>query len=54
MKFSVDIYISFVQIKSRQRYERDPSILVGEVELLYEQTGKCILIIIDEIQKIPM
>ncbi len=52
-KYEADIYISFARIKSRQRYEIDPSLLTGEVESLYEKKGKSVFVIIDEIQKVP-
>jgi len=45
--------ISFVDAHVRQRYEKEPTLLAGEIEVLFQETKKKSLIIIDEIQKVP-
>ncbi len=52
-KLKPDLSISFIQPRVRLQYERDPSSLADEVELL-NKTVKCPLIIIDEVQKNPL
>ena len=53
-RFNPDLLISFIQPDIRQRYEKAPSILKGEVEALRPQKGaKRPLIILDEVQKVP-
>lgn len=42
-----------VQPAVRQRYERNPSLLAGEIEALPRSTGKPPLVVIDEVQKVP-
>lgn len=48
-----DIEISFVQAKSRLRYEKDPSLLERELEQVIATSSDKPLVFIDEIQKIP-
>lgn len=53
-RFNPDLLISFIQPDIRQRYEKAPSILKGEVEALDSQKGaKKPLVILDEVQKVP-
>ena len=59
-------YLSLIQPRVRQRYERDPSLLADEVTALaqkhqlaqtqkdsVQKTGRLPLVIIDEVQKVP-
>jgi predicted AAA+ superfamily ATPase len=49
-----DLLISFVRPDVRQRYEKNPAILAGEVEALKPLTSnRRPLVLLDEIQKIP-
>ena len=48
-----DLSISFVRPDVRQRYEKNPELLIGEVEAL-EPVKKRKLIFLDEVQKVPM
>jgi len=50
---SKDLSISFIQPKIRQRYEKDPGLLVGEVESLPVKEGERPIVVLDEIQKVP-
>lgn len=53
-QFKHDLLISFVQPDIRQRYEKSPQLLKGEVESLgLTETGKRPLVILDEVQKVP-
>lgn len=53
--FSFDLSISFVQPDVRQRYEKSPHLLKGEVESLVSAAkGKRPLVVLDEVQKIPI
>lgn len=50
-----DLFISFIGPGTRQRYEKRPSILRGEIEALKSKTSSKIpLVLIDEIQKVPV
>ncbi len=54
-RFKSDLFISFVQPDVRQRYEKSPHLLKGEVELLArDASGKRPLVVLDEVQKIPV
>jgi uncharacterized protein len=54
-RFDHDLLISFVPPDIRQRYEKSPHLLKGEVEALTPSgTGKRPLIILDEVQKVPV
>lgn len=54
-QFKSDLSISFVQPDIRQRYEKSPHLLKGEVELLANAVrGKRPLVILDEVQKNPI
>jgi len=54
-QFKSDLSISFVQPDVRQRYEKSPHLLKGEVEALGSAIkGKRPLVILDEVQKIPI
>lgn len=53
-RFNPDLLISFTQPDIRQRYEKAPSMLKGEVEALTPPKGaKRTLVILDEVQKVP-
>jgi predicted AAA+ superfamily ATPase len=54
-RFKHDLLVSFVQPDTRQRYERSPHLLNGEVEsLIPAKAGKRPLVILDEVQKVPV
>lgn len=48
-----DLFISLVLPSVRLRYEKDPSLLYGEIEALHEKLKKSPLIMLDEVQKVP-
>lgn len=53
-RFDSHLVISFVQPDVRQRYEKSPHLLKGEVESLNPASGgKRPLVILDEVQKVP-
>ena len=54
-RFDSDLSISFVQPDIRQRYEKSPHLLKGEVESLAPKAGsRRPLVILDEVQKVPV
>jgi len=54
-QFKHDLLISFVEPDIRQRYEKSPHLLKGEVEsLVAAETNKRPLVILDEVQKVPV
>ena len=54
-QFKSDLSISFVQPDVRQLYEKAPQLLKGEVEaLVSDEKGKRPLVILDEVQKVPV
>ena len=54
-RFDSDLSISFVRPDIRQRYEKSPDLLRGEVEsLVSKTTQKRPLVILDEVQKVPV
>lgn len=52
-KLSADLTLTFLESRVRQRYEKDPDLLLGEVAALKKKDGKLPLVILDEIQKVP-
>ena len=53
-RFASDLSISFIQPDIRQRYEKAPHLLKGEVESIHQGSSKKPpLIILDEVQKVP-
>jgi len=53
-RFASDLSISFIQPDIRQRYEKAPHLLKGEVESIHEGSSKKRpLVILDEVQKVP-
>ena len=49
-----DLYISFIRPEIRQRYEKHPSLLGGEIEALGSKgKGSRPLVLLDEVQKVP-
>lgn len=54
-QFKHDLLISFLEPDTRQRYEKSPHLLRGEVESLVSgEAGKRPLVILDEVQKVPV
>lgn len=54
-RFKHDLLISFVQPDIRQRYEKSPHLLKGEVgSMVSGKTARRPLIILDEVQKVPV
>jgi uncharacterized protein len=54
-RFKHNLLVPFVQPDIRQRYEKSPHLLKGEVEsLVAADTGKRPLVILDEVQKVPV
>jgi len=49
-----DATFSLADVRIRLRYEKDPGLLANEIEALAEKKKKKPLIIIDEVQKIPI
>ena len=54
-QYHADFTLSFLSPKTRQRYERDPDLLFGEIKQRKEEKNapKNLLVILDEIQKVP-
>lgn len=52
--FENELKISFVQPDVRQRYEKNPSILRGELEVLPQKNEMLPLVILDEVQRVPI
>lgn len=52
-RLKADGMISFIRPDIRQRYEKNPSLLIGEVEALQEKKGSRVLMLLDEVQKVP-
>lgn len=54
-RFDSDLSISFIQPDIRQRYEKSPHLLRGEVEaVVSKQRGNRPLVVLDEVQKVPL
>ena len=54
-QFKHDLSVSFMEPEVRQRYEKAPHMLKGEVESLVSRGGyKRPLVILDEVQKVPV
>ena len=54
-QFKHDLLVSFVEPDIRQRYEKSPQLLKGEVEsLIAAEAPKRPLVILDEVQKVPV
>jgi predicted AAA+ superfamily ATPase len=54
-RFTSDLSVSFVQPDVRQRYERTPNMLKGEVEAIAADVkSRRPLVILDEVQKVPV
>ena len=52
-RFSADLSISFAHPGTRLRYEKNPELLIGEIEALAQSMLNKPLVFIDEVQKIP-
>jgi len=53
-RFKNDLSISFLEPEIRQRYEKAPHLLKAEVESLTTETSGRPLVILDEVQKVPV
>lgn len=53
-KIPVNLYINLAVPAQRLQYERNPSLITGIVENLVEEMSSPVLIIIDEVQKVPI
>ncbi len=49
-----DEFISLVDVRKRLRYEKEPGLLADEIEALAEDLQKCPIVVIDEVQKVPI
>ncbi|MBI3314541.1 MAG: ATP-binding protein [Candidatus Omnitrophica bacterium] len=52
-RFKGDFSLNFVRPQERQRYEQRPELLTGEIEALASGRKKPILVLLDEIQRVP-
>ncbi len=52
-QFKGDLSINFVRPQDRQRYEKQPELLAGEIEALASNRKRSILVLLDEIQRVP-
>ena len=52
-RFKGDWAVNFVRPQDRQRYEQHPELLTGEIEALAASRKKQILVLLDEIQRVP-
>lgn len=52
--FTCDFNVSFIQPSLRQKYERHLDLLRQEIESLDQRTKKIPLVILDEVQKVPL
>jgi uncharacterized protein len=52
-RLHTDLAVSFIQPDVRQRYEKSPQLLSGEVEAIRGVSGNRPLVILDEVQKVP-
>lgn len=48
-----DLSLSLMDVQLRQRYTRNPNLLMDEVKALPRQTKRLPLVIVDEVQKLP-
>lgn len=53
-ELDADLNITFIQPRERLRYEADPSVLADEVMYIAKQKKTRPLVIVDEVQKIPL
>lgn len=53
-QLQVDWNLSLALVHERLRFEKDPGLLIGEVEALAHTLKKMPLVVIDEIQKVPI
>lgn len=53
-QYNSDLEVSLLISKTRRQYEADPDRLIREVEALKHNKGKLPLIVIDEVQKVPV
>ena len=52
-RFKGDIFITLIRPEERQRYEKSPGLLRGEVEALYSRLKRKPIVLLDEVQKVP-
>jgi len=52
-RFPANLTLSFIQPAIRQRYEKNPELLGGEIENLNKKISQRPLVLLDEIQKVP-
>ncbi|OGL46962.1 MAG: hypothetical protein A2161_09320 [Candidatus Schekmanbacteria bacterium RBG_13_48_7] len=52
-RFKGDIFITFIKPEERQRYEKSPGLLRGEVEALHSRLKRKPVVLLDEVQKVP-
>lgn len=52
-RLTADLFVSLVEPAVRQRYERDPTQLLGEIAALKPERGRRPLVVLDEVQKVP-
>lgn len=52
-KIPNDLSLSLIKVSLRQRYEKDPSLLEKEILELVKRKKKKLLIVLDEVQKVP-
>ena len=52
-RLPLDLSITLAQPAVRQRYERNPGNLTGEIEALARSMGRRPLVVLDEVQKVP-
>ncbi len=52
-RFAADLVVTLVRPDVRQRYEKSPHLLAGEVEALAAPAKKRPLVVVDEVQKVP-
>lgn len=53
-RMQADLSVSFVGTATRLRYEKNPSLLEGELKQLKIKPGQRPLVVLDEVQKVPL
>ncbi len=53
-RFRFDLSISLAQLKVRLKYEQNPQLLMAEVEKTYKKLNRIVIVLIDEVQKVPI
>jgi predicted AAA+ superfamily ATPase len=52
-RFNFDIEIQHLRSRERLRFEKDPDVLIDEVDAYLKKNKKVPVVLIDEIQKVP-